>query len=57
MTSRGARIFFILTSIIALSASAARAQVTRIEQNDPSIVYSGTWWTNGSMPTPAALPR
>ena len=48
MTSRGARIFFILTSIIALSASAARAQVTRIEQNDPSIVYSGTWWTNGS---------
>jgi hypothetical protein len=49
MTSRAARTFLILTSIIALSASAARAQqITRIEQNDPSIVYSGTWWTNQS---------
>src|SRR5262245_23351171 len=34
--------FFLVTTV-----NAARAQsITRIKQNDPSVIYSGNWYTN-----------
>jgi hypothetical protein len=41
------RIFIVFSALAASSSLAASAQ-TRIEQNDPSIVYSGNWYTNDS---------
>jgi hypothetical protein len=39
----------ILPLLIAFSLTSARAQsITRIEQNDPSVIYSGNWYTNSS---------
>src|SRR5687767_5432344 len=41
----------LLPVVFALSASFCLAQtgaVTRIEENDPSITYSGNWYTNAS---------
>jgi hypothetical protein len=43
------RVVFFLPLFIALTLTSARAQsVTRIEQNDPSVVYSGNWYANSS---------
>jgi hypothetical protein len=45
------RSFFLLFIVFAVSTSFSMAQtgsVTRIEETDPSITYSGTWFTNGS---------
>lgn len=39
------RILILLSALAASSSQAAFAQ-TRIEQNDPAIVYSGNWYTN-----------
>ena len=44
------RSFFLLLIVFAVSAPFSRAQqggTTRIEETDPSITYSGTWFTNG----------
>jgi hypothetical protein len=43
--NRVARLFILLTVAVGFSASSGFAQ-TRIEQNDPAIVYSGNWYTN-----------
>jgi len=43
--NRVARIFFLLVAAVGVCSSASFAQ-TRIEQNDPAIVYSGNWYTN-----------
>jgi hypothetical protein len=43
--NRVVRLFTLLAAAVGLSASSAVAQ-TRIEQNDPAIVYSGNWYTN-----------
>ena len=41
------RTFFFLSLFLASTTSFASAQsVTRIEQNDPSVIYSGNWYTN-----------
>src|SRR4030095_7111156 len=41
------RSLLLLPLFIASTVSSARAQsVTRIEQNDPSVIYSGNWYTN-----------
>lgn len=41
------RSFLLLSLFLASSASFASAQsVTRIDQNDPSVIYSGNWYTN-----------
>jgi len=45
------RNLFILPFVFAISASFCMAQtgaITRIEETDPSIVYSGNWYTNSS---------
>jgi hypothetical protein len=42
------RIVLLLLCFIVLTATFARAQNTRIEQNDPSIIYSGNWYANTS---------
>jgi hypothetical protein len=42
--------------VLALGTTAARAQSnTRIEQNDPSIVYAGNWYANSSSANSGAL--
>src|SRR6266850_8554722 len=44
------RSFFLLLIVFVVSAPFSRAQqggTTRIEETDPSITYSGTWFTNG----------
>ena len=41
------RILIVVFALAASSSQAAFAQ-TRIEQNDPAIVYSGNWYTNDS---------
>jgi hypothetical protein len=41
-------IFIPLVFFLASPSSTAFAQVTHIEQNDPSIVYSGNWYSNSS---------
>jgi len=43
--NRIARIFFLLAAAVGLCPSSSVAQ-TRVEQNDPAIVYSGNWYTN-----------
>ncbi len=43
--NRVARIFFLLVASVGVCSSSSFAQ-TRIEQNDPAIVYSGNWYTN-----------
>lgn len=43
--SRIARIFLLLAAAVGLCPSSSVAQ-TRVEQNDPAIVYSGNWYTN-----------
>ena len=50
MTSRIARIFFLIPVLLALSVSLALAQggVTRVDNNDPSITYSGNWYSNSN---------
>src|SRR2546425_11359248 len=51
MRNRISRTFPLLSLLIAFIASPAFAQggsVTRIEQNDPSITYSGNWYSNAS---------
>lgn len=48
MTNRIARIFPLLPLLITFGVSPSLAQVTRIEQNDPSITYSGNWYSNTS---------
>ena len=50
MTSRVLRNFLLLPFALAVCASLGLAQsgdITRIEQNDPSIIYSGNWYANG----------
>jgi hypothetical protein len=45
------RSFLLLPVVLAISASFCLAQtgpITRIEEDDPSITYSGNWYTNGS---------
>jgi len=45
------RTFFLLLILFMVSASFSIAQsggVARVEETDPSITYSGTWYTNGS---------
>ena len=45
------RILFLLPVVFAVSVSFCLAQtgpMTRIEENDPSIAYSGNWYTNSS---------
>jgi hypothetical protein len=43
------RAVFFLPLFVALTVSFARAQsLTRIEQNDPSVIYSGNWYSNTS---------
>ena len=47
----GLRNLFLLPVVLAISASFCLAQtrpVTRIQENDPSIAYSGNWYTNSS---------
>jgi hypothetical protein len=41
------RILIVVSALAASSSQAAFAQ-TRIEQNDPAVVYSGNWYTNDS---------
>jgi hypothetical protein len=51
MRNRISRTFPLFSLLIAFIASPAFAQggsVTRIEQNDPSITYSGNWYSNAS---------
>jgi hypothetical protein len=51
VTKRTLRNYVLLPIAIALSASLIQAQsgtTTRIEENDKSIVYHGTWYTNGN---------
>jgi alpha-amylase len=51
MSHRVPRTFCLLTMIAVLSAPSALAQggsITRIEQDDPNITYSGNWYTNDS---------
>jgi hypothetical protein len=43
------RAVFFLPLFVALTVSFAHAQsITRVEQNDPSVIYSGNWYTNTS---------
>src|SRR6266850_1483513 len=45
------RSFYLLLVVFAVSAPFTMAQsagTTRIEETDPSITYSGTWFTNGA---------
>jgi hypothetical protein len=42
------RLLILLSALAASSSQAAFAQ-TRIEQNDPAIVYSGNWYTNDAV--------
>src|ERR1051325_5202953 len=46
MMSRTPRIISLLVVFGTLHAASARAQSTRIEQNDPRVVFSGNWYTN-----------
>jgi hypothetical protein len=49
MTCRLFRSLFLLPVVFAISASMCLAQggaITRIEENSPSITYSGNWYTN-----------
>ena len=49
MMSRTLRAFFLLPLLFAFSASHAAAQsITRVEQNDPSVIYSGNWYSNSN---------
>lgn len=51
MTSGVLRISFLLPVLLTLSVSSALAQgssTTRVEQDDPGIVYSGNWYSNES---------
>ena len=51
MSNRVPSTLCLLTMIAVLSAPSAFAQggsMTRIEQDDPNIVYSGNWYTNDS---------
>jgi hypothetical protein len=50
MTSRIARIFFLLPVSLALGVSLAFAQggVTRVDNTDRSITYSGNWYSNSN---------
>src|SRR5258706_5565219 len=43
--NRIARICFLIAAAVGLYPSSSIAQ-TRVEQNDPAIVYSGNWYTN-----------
>src|SRR5258705_3426987 len=43
--NRIARICFLIAAAVGLYPSSSVAQ-TRVEQNDPAIVYSGNWYTN-----------
>jgi hypothetical protein len=43
------QVVYLLPVFIAFTLTSARAQsITRIEQNDPSVTYSGNWYTNTS---------
>ncbi len=46
------RIWALLPAVLVCFAALALAQsgTTRIEQNDPSIAYTGNWYTNGASP-------
>src|SRR5712691_4078956 len=48
MTSRIQRtVLLLLPALLALSVSSGLAQsITRVDQNDPSITYSGNWYSN-----------
>jgi alpha-amylase len=48
MSSFFYRPLILLGLLLSVHVSTAFAQVTRIEQNDPSIVYSGNWYSNSS---------
>jgi len=48
MSSASLRVSILLSFLLTSPLSTAFAQVTRIEQNDPSIVYSGNWYSNSS---------
>ena len=51
MTSRVLRNFLLLPAVLAVCASLSVAQLeatTRVEQGDPSITYTGTWYSNDS---------
>lgn len=41
--------FLFLPLLVVLQVSAALAQGTRVEHNDPTVVYSGNWYTNSSV--------
>ena len=48
MTRLG-RIRSVLFATVLISAAATHAQaLTHIEQNDPSVTYSGGWWPNAN---------
>jgi hypothetical protein len=46
MNSRVSPLQFIVFSVLFLWAVTASAAITRVEQNDKSIVYSGNWYSN-----------
>jgi len=48
MSNAPLRTLIVLAFLLALPLSTAFGQVTRIEQNDPSLVYSGHWYSNSS---------
>jgi hypothetical protein len=49
ITKRLASSFLVVAAFVGSVASAsAQSGLTRIEQNDPSIVYSGNWYSNAS---------
>jgi len=48
MPSRIIHSFAVLTVLLLGFSSSASAQFTRIEQDDPSITYSGNWYTNNT---------
>jgi len=40
--------FVLVSAVILINAQFLMADITRVEQDDPSITYSGNWYTNGS---------
>src|SRR5258708_1028333 len=42
------RCYYALVACLGTSLVGQAANVTRVEQNDPSITYTGTWYSNGA---------
>jgi len=49
------RTIFLLLLLCAVAGAAFAQGVTRIEQNDPSVVYTGNWYTNSSSANSGSL--